>query len=173
MALYCCFMFNSFMGFNVITIERLYFTKGRIFGFILVLDSKLQSVVKKSGTKFAAHLQLSGQNWVVDTGSWPYSWLHRVLSSPSSPFSLLSISSKPLSVLLGIRRSINNLPYAKPEVNTDACSLQVGNEMTQPREEGMACVYPAPGTSDHTGRGACYCQIFRFFQKKSEIQRLK
>lgn len=161
------------MGFNVITIERLYFTKGRIFGFIWVLDSKLQSVVKKSGTKFAAHLQLSGQDCVVDTGTWPCSWLHHVLSSPSSPFSLLSISSKPLSVLLGIRQSINNLPYAKPEVSTDVFSLQVGNEMTQPREEGLACLRPAPGTRGHTGRRACYCQIFRFFQKKSEIQRLK
>ena len=75
-----------------------------------------------------------------------------MLSFSSSPFSLLSISSKPLSILLGIRPSVNNLPYAKPEVNTGACSLQVGNEMTQPRAKGMACLLIAPGSSGHTGR---------------------
>lgn len=69
---------------------------------------------------------------MVDTGSWPYSWLYSVLSF--LPFSLLSVSSKSLSTFR-IRPSINNLLYAKPEVNTGACSLQIGNEMTQPREK--------------------------------------
>lgn len=54
------------MGFSGIAIERLYFTEGRKFDFVLVSGSKLWSAVEKLGTKFAALLQLS-IDCMVDT----------------------------------------------------------------------------------------------------------
>lgn len=108
-ALHCYLMFNFFLGLNVVTIERLFFSKRMKMDFVLVSDlsyGQLRRSQNQICGPFPAQCAelCSRHGWVMTL----FLALFRL-----SSLSKLSVSSRPLSVCLGIRWSINNLPYAK------------------------------------------------------------